>query len=441
LCPEVRSPHRPLTLTFLPPSIVHFHHLFSEQVPLPSVLSPKVEAALKFCATSKAGVEVIRDDLERQLDALYAEGPLLEDDKDDDHDIDGVVEPHEFLKDWKEGIDGYERMSQKAILKHLGIPDGAWPFFNNLYDSVGLRNPKSDPEAFEAGVTLEIKPLRLRWDQLVGVARAIDNAFKGHPLALCDEVGFGKTIQLAATIAALRWFRDFRTRHGTFPGDFGKLSVPGRESIELKPVASLSLSQAGKDWPNSPDGNIIDALSVVVVPTPLHDQYLEQFRRFFKPDSFDVFPYVGSANVGQRLTWWTAVENRSHQRDKCAKIILASQSVSKLTLCFSPSLTNPFPLSLPQAIEADVGLTWTVRQSGFKLVTFRKPGVERDTERGENIILYSRLQNILVCAFDEMHEGRRLNRPHYAVSRLNAKAQFCIGMSATPMQQSPMVCR
>jgi hypothetical protein len=199
-------------------------------------LSPKVEAALRFFVASKAGVDEVRDSLERQLDELYAEGPFPEDDEGDLNDIDGVVRPEHFLKDWKEGIDGYENKSRQDILKQLGIADGPWPHFNDSYDSVGQRNPSSHPSVFRPGeAPPEIKPLRLRWDQLVGVARAVDNAFKGHPLALCDEVGFGKTIQLAAVIAILRWFRATFSRYGKFPGAYGELTGPKLACLKLTP--------------------------------------------------------------------------------------------------------------------------------------------------------------------------------------------------------------
>jgi SNF2 family DNA or RNA helicase len=122
---------------------------------------------------------------------------------------------------WEEGVEEFSCFPQADLWNALGISDSAVPFFNKKMDPDGQHDPWTEEghnwfEQSENGI-----PLQLRWHQLVGVVKMMENAFLGKPILLMDGVGLGKTIQVAAFLALLIWFREYYQVHGKFPGKFG----------------------------------------------------------------------------------------------------------------------------------------------------------------------------------------------------------------------------
>jgi SNF2 family DNA or RNA helicase len=135
------------------------------------------------------------------------------------------LEP-EIDVNWKEGIEEFQKMSRDDLWKALGLPKGSLPFFNKLEDPSGINDPWT-PEGKEwFRVSGNGKPLDARWHQLVGPLKMLLNAFAGLPALLMDDVGLGKTIQVAIFIAILAYYRDYYASHGSFPGIFGESCFP-----------------------------------------------------------------------------------------------------------------------------------------------------------------------------------------------------------------------
>lgn len=133
-------------------------------------------------------------------------------------DPDLLAEEATITVDWKEGTEEMHGFTGEELYKKLGIPGGQIPFFNTSYDPQGLHDPWTD----EGRKWLEThgKPLALHWYQIVGVLKMERNAFANRPVLIMDEVGLGKTIQVAAFIAVMTYYREHFTKHGSFPGEF-----------------------------------------------------------------------------------------------------------------------------------------------------------------------------------------------------------------------------
>jgi SNF2 family DNA or RNA helicase len=116
-------------------------------------------------------------------------------------------------------------MSEDHLWTLLGIPDRRLPFFNTLQDPYGNHDPWTEEGEGWFKSSGRGEHLALRWHQLVGVTKMVQNVFSGKPILLMDEVGLGKTIQVTALIAILAFYREYYTANGCFPGKIGK-SVP-----------------------------------------------------------------------------------------------------------------------------------------------------------------------------------------------------------------------
>lgn len=126
------------------------------------------------------------------------------------------------LSGWEEGVEEFSSFSENRIWAELGLEAKKFPFFNPQYDPCAI----IDPWTLEGRLWVEDgahnSPLQLQWHQMVGVLKMVHNAFEGLPVLLMDGVGLGKTIQVAAVIAVLTYYREFYAAHDHFPGCFRK---------------------------------------------------------------------------------------------------------------------------------------------------------------------------------------------------------------------------
>lgn len=167
--------------------------------------------ALSFLATAEQ-VKVLVLSLKEEL--------ANSDDSDDQLSLDDDLDLDRAELEWTEGVEEYSKTPPDELWVMLGRPEMSIPFFN----------PKQDPENHDPWTPEGSKWLRdpsnrvslmLRWHQLVGVLKMVENAFEKKPVLLMDGVGLGKTIQVAAFIAFLAWYREHFSVHGKFPGKFG----------------------------------------------------------------------------------------------------------------------------------------------------------------------------------------------------------------------------
>ncbi|KZP14431.1 hypothetical protein FIBSPDRAFT_686255, partial [Athelia psychrophila] len=169
---------------------------------------------------------------------------------------------------WSEGTERYKEYTRDDVLNALGIPDGRMPSFNAFLDPKGEKTYWRDRGWFEDDANVKL-PCNPRWHQLIGMLALLDSAFNGKNILLMDEVGLGKTMQVAGVVALVTYFREFYAEKKDFPGAF-----------------------KGRKW-HGVDGNIPDLASIIVVPKSLHPQFTRELRRYLAPQSFDILPYLG----------------------------------------------------------------------------------------------------------------------------------------------------
>ena len=194
-----------------------FFSFFSRALNLhPTVVPKALRKALSLLATEEQ-VNLLVLSLKEEL-ALFDPNAESDDPLYPDHDLDLDRTPEIA---WTEGVEEYKDTPPEELWAMLGRPEASIPFFNPKQDPENRHDPWT-PEGLEwlrnpsNGV-----PLALRWHQLVGVLKMVENAFSRKPVLLMDGVGLGKTIQVSAFIAVLAWYREYFAVHGKFPGKFG----------------------------------------------------------------------------------------------------------------------------------------------------------------------------------------------------------------------------
>jgi hypothetical protein len=122
---------------------------------------------------------------------------------------------------WSEGVDDYRNKSTDELWAILGFHDKHIPSVSRRRDIDGNRDPWDEQNREWFQNQTNTIPFGPRWHQLVGVIKMLENVFRGLPVLLMDEVGLGKTLQIACLFATLVYFRVYYTLHGKFPGAFG----------------------------------------------------------------------------------------------------------------------------------------------------------------------------------------------------------------------------
>jgi hypothetical protein len=158
---------------------------------------------------------------------------------------------------WSEGVEDYQEKSVGDLWVILGFQDQHMPFVSRVQDPNSNHDPwdERDREWFkDPSNTVPFSP---RWHQLVGVVKMLENAFKGLPVLLMDEVGLGKTLQITCLFAVLAYYREYHKLHTRFPGAFGITALPpsrilpcslpfqrlncGKASLAISPMLHSSL--------------------------------------------------------------------------------------------------------------------------------------------------------------------------------------------------------
>lgn len=128
--------------------------------------------------------------------------------------------PAPDIKGWSSGAGHLQQLDEKQLWEILGLPNNAIPFFNERFDPQGQFTTRTAEGKAWFSDEKNGELLRLKWHQLVGLVRLLQNAFAGKPLMLFDDVGLGKTIQVAAFIAVICYYQEYYTVNQTYPGAF-----------------------------------------------------------------------------------------------------------------------------------------------------------------------------------------------------------------------------
>ena len=120
----------------------------------------------------------------------------------------GVQEAWQDLADL--GVSKFAQHSEEALSLLLNFPDGCPTLFAKLRSASGLCAWDADNAKQFVFGNPDMKPVRLLWHQLVGVASIIDKAFLTEPrqvaaglpgILIADAVGVGKTALTMGVVA------------------------------------------------------------------------------------------------------------------------------------------------------------------------------------------------------------------------------------------------
>ncbi|KAF8810163.1 hypothetical protein BYT27DRAFT_7254104 [Phlegmacium glaucopus] len=168
---------------------------------------------------------------------------LEESDPDQEEDVPEFVlsdpsQDHNLAKEiqegWIEGVEEYQDWSRERLWVALGLVGGSGtdgvgvgvgveptlPFFMTVQDPDGLHDPWKEPEWFK--IPNNVVPFQPHWHQVVGILKALKNAMLGIPLLQGDDIGLGKTLQIASLISTLAFYHKYHQHKKAFPGIFGE---------------------------------------------------------------------------------------------------------------------------------------------------------------------------------------------------------------------------
>jgi hypothetical protein len=138
------------------------------------------------------------------------------------------------------GVAKFVQHSEEALSLLLNFPDGCPTLFAKLRSVSGLCAWDVDNTKQFVSGNPDMKPLRLLWHQLVGVASIVDKAFSAEPveaglpgILVADAVGVGKT---ALTMGVVAFIIDaFYAQEAAAGGRVGgKLLHPDTLGVDLR---------------------------------------------------------------------------------------------------------------------------------------------------------------------------------------------------------------
>ncbi|KAJ3494060.1 hypothetical protein NLJ89_g10889 [Agrocybe chaxingu] len=294
------------------------------------------------------------------------------------------------------GVEVESAMTPEQLCHNLGFVNGL-PLLFNTHRHTGGLTPWTAPEAFEAKKMEKdsaFQPISLHWHQMAGVHAILRMVFSAAPspgrccgALIADEVGLGKTYQIAALIATLA-------------------DLVLRESTTVTPPPIIQGNPYLRDSKKLPAG-----AHVVLVPGTLLAQTEAEFKIVLNPKAFDIFVYP--TNKAHRELFWSP---------------LGPYQLSK----HAPS--NRIIIAAHSALQQDFGsLYQSSRPPGSKLpwtTPLQLPGYELRAPA----TLYGR--NYTSATLDEGQTCRNNGAKHYSALLLLNLAIIRAVMSATPLQTS-----
>ncbi|KAI9069499.1 hypothetical protein FKP32DRAFT_1559595 [Trametes sanguinea] len=305
---------------------------------------------------------------------------------------------------WAEGIEAYRNLTIPQMQAAFSLPSPHFPFFNHKTDMVGNDDPWSEAgrEALKGPNAVDLKPF---WHQWVGVMKIVDNMMSSKNILLMDQVGVGKTLQAAGTLAMYEWLRVHKDTRGDYPSRFREFN---------KRIAKLSLLTPSSE--NSPRGSeILPRRAHLVVCTPnLVDQWTAELHRYLEFGMFTILPYLGTCSTDRRAPFWKAVDAIPPES---TVIILTTYSALKS----DGQIFFKMPDKPPTSFDAPTRETRSI-----------DPALRK-------ITVYSRQFGVVI--FDEAHTARKAGPTQISAAELSRRSMMAMVMTATPIVTSPMVCK
>ncbi|EKM49461.1 uncharacterized protein PHACADRAFT_106852 [Phanerochaete carnosa HHB-10118-sp] len=233
--------------------------------------------------------------------------------KDPEHErIPGIRERE--LKEWDldAEIEDLVSKSEVELWRELGIPNGAMPQMARWRDPLLEFTTWGDGEKYCA-------PERriqasLKWHQIVGVRKMAESMFDNRKSGFLnlDEVGLGKTLQVISLLAY-------------------RINVLAAKEMTGKYLGVFENS----------DAQLIDGYTLIVVPTTLLPQWVDEMQRWIQYGSIELTSYTGQYSREQRKQWWETFHEVSKVKPR-AKVIIATRSVSSLHFCLLPDHADAY---------------------------------------------------------------------------------------------------
>ncbi|KAH0826063.1 hypothetical protein J3R83DRAFT_5787 [Lanmaoa asiatica] len=341
---------------------------------------------------------------------------------------------HEAWQDLADlGVAKFAQHSEEALSSLLNFQNGCPTLFAKLQSTSGLCAWNTDDANQFVPGNPDMKPLRLLWHQLVGVASIIDKVFSAEPveaglpgILIADAVGVGKTALTMGVIAfIIDAFYAQEAAAGRKVG--GKLFHPSTldADVRVAPIIEKNRCFAGR-------ATIDDLPHVIAVGNSLVRQWTTELQTFFAPGRVEI--YIFPTAESKFAQFWEG-DWKTSKTPFINRIILVPHSVSWNTVSLR-SLIH-----LPQVMTS-FGRAFDLRRHrGGK-------NANKATDEQRHIklpVLYKKLisadRKFSIAIIDEAHEFRNASANWYAALELMKSARLPLLLTATPLFTSPQVSR
>ncbi|KAH0834614.1 P-loop containing nucleoside triphosphate hydrolase protein [Lanmaoa asiatica] len=297
---------------------------------------------------------------------------------------------HEAWQDLADlGVAKFAQHSEEALSSLLNFQNGCPTLFAKLQSTSGLCAWNTDDANQFVPGNPDMKPLRLLWHQLVGVASIIDKVFSAEPveaglpgILIADAVGVGKTALTMGVIAfIIDAFYAQEAAAGRKVG--GKLFHPSTLDADVR-VAPIIGRATIDDLPH-----------VIAVGNSLVRQWTTELQTFFAPGRVEI--YIFPTAESKFAQFWEG-DWKTSKTPFINRIIL-----------------------VPHSVMTSFGRAFDLRR--HRGVLYKK--------------LISADRKFSIAIIDEAHEFRNASANWYAALELMKSARLPLLLTATPLFTSP----
>ncbi|KAG9308933.1 P-loop containing nucleoside triphosphate hydrolase protein [Chiua virens] len=332
----------------------------------------------------------------------------------DQEQLQSVLNSEEGAQDaWVEladlGVEKFVQYSEQALSALLNFPDASPALFAKLRSSSALCAWDAEDCKKFVSSNPDMKPLRLLWHQLVGIASVVDKAFTaeatdiGLPgVLIADAVGVGKT---ALTMGVIAFIIDaFYVQEAMATCKVGG-KLLHQSNVRLAPIIEKTPCFAGHAvMENLPH--------VIVVSNSLVRQWISELQTFFAPGKIEI--YIFPTAESKFTQFWDG-DWRTSKTPHINRIILVPHSVMTT---FGRAFDVRRGRGGKNANKA------TDEQRHIKLPLLHQKFISRD-------------RTFTTVVVDEAHEFRNATANWYVVLELTKSARLPLLLTATPLFTSP----